>query len=47
MHTASTPTHASEANCVGKGGHLPSINSPKAQAEIRLHLNDPKSTGKI
>ena len=38
---------ASEANCVGKGGHLASINSPGAQAEIRLHLNDPTSTGKI
>ena len=38
---------SSEANCVGKGGHLASINSPDAQAEIRLHLNDPTSTGKI
>ena len=38
---------ASEANCVGKGGHLASINSPEAQAEIRIHLNDPTATGKI
>ena len=37
---------ASEANCVGKGGHLASINSPEAQAEIRIHLNDPPATGK-
>ena len=38
---------ASEANCVGKGGHLASINSPEAQAEIIIHLNDPTATGKI
>ena len=37
---------ASEANCVGKGGHLASINSPETQAEIRIHLNDPSVTGK-
>ena len=38
---------ASEANCVGKGGHLASINSPEAQAEISIHLNDPTATGEI
>ena len=35
-----------QANCVGLGGNLVSINSPEAQLELRVHLNDPDVIGK-
>ena len=35
-----------QANCVGLGGNLVSINSPDAQSELRVHLNDPDAGGK-
>ena len=36
-----------QANCVGLGGNLVSINSPDAQSELRVHLNDPDAVGKL
>ena len=36
---------AAQANCVGLAANLASINSPDAQSEIRIHLNDPDAIG--
>ena len=36
-----------QANCVGLGANLISINSPQAQTELMAHTNDPDAIGKF